>query len=76
MCTSVRPNRSTPMLQTIQQNGVDSIIVSATLIDFLQARHDQSLDGIIQKDSGPEWRRYKIGDRRYLFYRGAQRAAD
>jgi hypothetical protein len=83
-CTPVYPlfvyphssRSTTPMLQTIRQEGVDSIIVSTWLINLLQARHDQSLDGIIQKDS-PEWRRYEIGDSRYLLYREkARRVAD
>jgi hypothetical protein len=78
-CTPVYPHHSPstmPMLQMIQQKGVDSIIVSASLINLLQARHDQSVDGIIEKDS-PEWRRYEIGDSRYLLYREkAQRVAD
>jgi hypothetical protein len=78
-CTPVYPIHgpsTTPMSQMIQQKGVDSFIVSAGMIDLLQARHDQSVDGIIQKDSGTEWHRYEIGDKRYLFYRGAQRVAD
>jgi hypothetical protein len=68
---------TTPILQAIQQSDVDSIVVSARLIDLLQAHHDQSLDGIDQKNSETEWRRYEIGDSRYLLYRGkAQRVAD
>ncbi len=61
------PLETVPALKTVVDRKVDAILVSTRLRDLLRVLHDQSLDGLInQSASGAEWRRYEIGDGKYL----------
>jgi hypothetical protein len=61
--------RSGRVADTTVNKSVDTIMVSNRLLNLLQARHDQSLDGFIQGVGGTDWRRYDIGERLYLLHR-------
>src|SRR6202034_3465069 len=62
-CVLEYPSEGMPALKTVVDKKVDAIMVSATLRNLLQARHDQSLDGLIDQSAGEtEWRRYQVGD--------------